>query len=83
MVLVRQVTLKIHVTIGFVAVFIGGSIYGSICGWEQLKVSYHQAKFDSHRHWVSGDIMVSVCHVTLKDHIIKASYEFMGRSSSR
>ena len=50
MVLVRHVTLKGHVTIGFVAVFMGGSIYGSIYGWEQLKVSYHQTKFDSHRH---------------------------------
>ena len=30
-----------------------------------------------------GDIMIFVYHVTLQDHMIRALYEFMVRSSSR
>ena len=33
-------------------------------------VSYTHAKFGDHRHCGSGDIMVSVRHVILQDHVI-------------
>ena len=38
-----------------------------------MKVSYCPAKFGGHRHSGSGDIMAFVCHVTLQDHMIKAT----------
>ena len=46
-------------------------------------VSQHPARLGGHRHCGSGDIMVSVCHVILQDHLIKGSYDSMGRSLSR
>ena len=40
---------------------------------------YHLAMFGCHRHSRSGD-MYLVCHVILKDHMIKGSWDFMGGS---
>ena len=51
--------------------------------WEPLKLSYHSAKFYSHRDCGSGDLMVLVCHMISLNHGIKESCDFMGRSSSR
>ena len=36
-----------------------------------MKLSYHLAKFGSHRHCGSGDIMILVYHVISQDHKIK------------
>ena len=47
------------------------------------KLSHQPTKFGGHRHCSSGDIMVFVYHVTLKDHVIKALNEFMVSSPSR
>ena len=46
---------------------------------EPMKISYHLAKFGSHRHFGSEDITFLVCHVILQDHTIKGSCDFMGR----
>ena len=46
-------------------------------------VSQHPARLGGHRHCGSGDIMVSVCHVILQEHLIKGSCDSMGRSLSR
>ena len=35
-------------------------------------VSHHRTKWGRQRHCASGDKMVIVCHVILKDHVIKA-----------
>ena len=45
--------------------------------------SYHPAKFGGHWHCGSGDIMVLACHVVSQGHLIKGSYDLMGRSPSR
>ena len=37
--------------------------------------------FGGHKHSGSGDIMVSVCHVILQEHVIKGSFDFIGESS--
>ena len=41
-------------------------------------VYHHPAKCGGHRLCGSGYIMVLVCHLILKDHIIKGSCDFMG-----
>ena len=43
-------------------------------------VSHHPAKFGYHEHFDSGDIIVLVCHVTLQDHMINGSCDFMVRT---
>ena len=46
-----------------------------LCRWEPIKVIYHSAKLDGHRHYVSGDIMILLCHAVLQNNvIIKVSY---------
>ena len=47
------------------------------------KLSHHPTEFGGHRHSSSGDIMVFVYHVTLKDNVIKALNDFMVSSPSR
>ena len=44
---------------------------------------YDPTKFGDHRPYGSGDIIVLVCHVISIDHVIKDSFDFMGRSPSR
>ena len=44
---------------------------------EPIKISYDPAKFGSHRHSDSGDIVVLVCHVTWQDQVIARSCHFM------
>ena len=51
-------------------------------GWEPIKLNYHPTQSGGHKHSGSGDTIVFVCHVTLEDHVIKASHDFMGRSVS-
>ena len=40
------------------------------------------AKFGGHRHCSSGDIMVLVGHIILKDHMLKRSSGFLDKSAS-
>ena len=42
---------------------------------------YHPARFGGHSHSGSGAIMNLVGHVILQDHVIKESYDFMGRNT--
>ena len=47
------------------------------------KESYHSAEYGGDRLSSSGDIMVSVCHVTFKDHVTKDLFNFMVCGPSR
>ena len=49
-------------------------------GQESIKVYYHLAEFGECRHCGSKDIMIFVFDVTLQEHVIKGSFDFMGRS---
>ena len=44
---------------------------------EPLKLCHHSTIFGSHRLSGSRDIMISVCHVTLQGHVIRALCDFM------
>ena len=46
-------------------------------------LSYHPAKSGGYKHSGSEDIMNFVCHVTSRDHVIKALNDFIARSSLR
>ena len=46
-------------------------------------VIHHLAKFDDHRHTGSGDMIILTFHLTLKDQVMKASYDFMVKSSTK
>ena len=46
-------------------------------------VNHHPAKFSDHGHCSSRDIKLLVCSVLLKEHLVKGSCNFMGRSASR
>ena len=54
----------------------------SLCD-KALMVSYQSAKLGRHGHCGIGGIMISVYHMILPDHLIKRSFDFMGRSPSR
>ena len=43
----------------------------------------HPVKFGDHRYSGSRDIIFLVCHITLKNHVIKGSFDYIGRSTSR
>ena len=45
--------------------------------WLPLKVSHHSTQFGGYGCYGSGDIIVLVCHVTLRDHMIKGSRDLM------
>ena len=45
-----------------------------------FKVSHFPARFGGHTHCGSEDIMVLVCHVILKENVLKGSCDFMGVS---
>ena len=47
--------------------------------YEHIEVSYHPAKFGGNKHSSKGDIMTFVCHMTLKDFVIKTLYDFIDR----
>ena len=51
-------------------------------GKDPVMVSQHPEKFHSHRHCGSEDTMVLVCHMILKENMIKGSSDFLGRSPS-
>ena len=46
-------------------------------------VSYYPAKLCGHGQSGRGDIMVPVCHVTLRYQVIKVLTDFMDRNLSR
>ena len=45
--------------------------------------SHQLAKFGGYRHCGSADIMILVCHKTSQNHVIKESWDFIGRSPLR
>ena len=45
-------------------------------------MSQHPVNFGDHRRCGSGDTLILVCQVILKDCVIKGSLDFMGRSPS-
>ena len=51
-------------------------------GQEPINVSYRLARFGDHRHCGSEDIKILVCQVISQDHLIKWSFDFIGRSPS-
>ena len=52
-------------------------------GRKLKKVSYDLAKFCNHRHCGSGNIVVLVCHLILKDHVAKELSNSTDGSQSR
>lgn len=48
-----------------------------------MKASYRLATFGGNRHSGRGDIIVFVCHMTYKDHVIKMYNDYVVRSPSR
>ena len=51
-------------------------------GYEPHKVSHHCATFGGLKHGSSSDIMVLVCHVILKNRMIKLTSDIMPEISS-
>ena len=49
---------------------------------EYLLITHHFAKVDGYRACGSRDITYLIFHVTLQDHVIKGSCDFMEGSSS-
>ena len=52
-------------------------------GRETMKISYHPAKFCSHRNSDSRDIVALVCRVISQDHVSKESCDFIDSSPRR
>ena len=50
-------------------------------GGSNWQVYHHHDKFHGHRHCNTVDVMLSICHVTSRDHMFKELRGFMGRSS--
>ena len=48
-----------------------------------IKLSLRPAKFSGQRQYGSEDIMILIFHVNSQDHVIKVTYDFIGRSLSR
>ena len=46
-------------------------------------VSYHPTEFTGHRRFGNDDIIVFVCHMILRDHVIKGLYDLMAKSPSK
>ena len=45
---------------------------GHITLWAEAQVSHHRSNSRGLRHWASGDEMILVCRMILKDHVTKA-----------
>ena len=52
-------------------------------GQESIKANYHLVKFGGHRYCDSEGKNVLVCDVISYDHVIKGSFDFIGKSPSR
>ena len=50
--------------------------------WPPLTLSHHLAQLGAHWSSVSRDIKYLLCHVTLQNHVIEGSFNFMSGSSS-
>ena len=48
--------------------------------WKSLIVTHQLAKFNGHGLCDSSNITGQICHITLKDHVIKDSCGFMERN---
>ena len=53
-----------------------------LCRKKPFKVSHHPTNFGADRHCGEGNIIVLVFQVISQDHVVKVSFEFMGRSPS-
>ena len=51
-------------------------------GLNFLLVSHHFAKFIGHNHCGSSNTVAKIVYVTLRDHVIKGSDDFMVENSS-
>ena len=52
-------------------------------GLPLLKVCHHLAKFGGHKHCGSGDIILLVYQVILRDHVINGPCDYIGRIPSK
>ena len=50
--------------------------------WKPFTVSHHLPMFGGHWSSGTGDIKYWICHITLQNHVIEGSCNFMIRSSS-
>ena len=44
---------------------------------------HHPNRFDDHRRCDMGDLIILICHVTLRDHVFKGSCDTMEKNTSR
>ena len=51
-------------------------------GWTPVTVSHHLAMFEGDSSSANGDKKSLTCHVTLQNHMIEGSSNFMSGSSS-
>ena len=51
-------------------------------GWKSLTVSHHLVMFSSYWSSANVDIMYLICQVTLQDHMIEGSFDFISGCSS-
>ena len=49
---------------------------------ELLAVCHHFSKIVNDRHFDSGNLMLSICHVTSRKHLLKWTCDFVGGSLS-
>ena len=71
--MVRSPSRYVTILPSFVAKF-GGSVDKIVLVCHVIKDSYdHSAMFDGHLSNASGDIKYVPCHMTYKEHVIKAS----------
>ena len=47
-------------------------------GWVFFVISVYPAKFGDHRPFGRGDVKVSICQVTSRDHVVRGSDDIMG-----
>ena len=78
---VCMLKLFFEVTSSLVAISIVKVVYGH--EQEPFTISHDPAKFGGHWHCDSGELMVLVCRMFLKEHLIKGPCDPMGRTHSR
>ena len=47
-------------------------------GWVSLVISNYPASLGDHRPFGRGNIKLSICRVTSRDHMVRGSYDIMG-----
>ena len=60
------------------------SLWGHASIWLGApQICHHLGKSCEHRHYDSGDIVFSICHVASCEHMFKGLCEFMGEIPSQ